>query len=380
MAARPPLKSRLVALSTPRPTLRRPCCAQRCSCCGRSSTRPSPSRPPPRFARFTHRLLPALVSAAARRLAAAAAAAAAAQVATGDAAQAVIAALRWLTQLPLVGGARLAAATLALDASRATEGPLLGRLLLLQSLLRLAGCAARAGTGGGDDPRPVPLGAAARFLCDAYGRGEPSVREAALQTALLLQSRTGADSRVLAALLRSCSPSLLGALREAAPPPAALGAPGAGAAAGVAAGLARGESHEEATMRARLTAAKTREAELLDELKALRTRHRRESRPAGAARAVADGGALPTVQSELAELGRERDRVDERVRQLRQQRLRVRPKDLQTFERARALERAHFASSPQLEGVKQLHRVSAAAAAGAHPRAKAAAQGAARAA
>ena len=81
-------------------------------------------------------------------------------------------------------------------------------------------------------------------------------------------------------------------------------------------------------------------------------------------------GALPTVQSEaaaalkaeLAELGRERDRVDERVRQLRQQRLRVRPKDLQTLERARALERAHFASSPQLEGVKQLHRASAAAA------------------
>ena len=111
----------------------------------------------------------------------------------------------------------------------------------------------------------------------------------------------------------------------------------------------------------------------------LRTQAARRRREAAAAQAAAargrpspaQVGAEPTALEELlaalrveaTELVRARDKLETRISELREQRRRVRPKDLQTLERARTLERSQFLSSPQFEGVKQAHRAHEVAAA-----------------
>ena len=348
----------------------------------------------PELARFTHRLLPALVARAAEEAARPRrrrGGGGGGWCESGDdeaAAGALGGALRWLSQMPTVGGARLAAAVLQLDCHKASEPARLGRLRVLQQLLRAAGTSHRAGTGGGDDPRPVPVGAAARWLCAAHGRSEPALREPTLQAALLLQTRAvaagAATYRPLESILRARAPALLGAMRAAAPPPPAhlllpSGAEDSPAQPGPQPGHSAAASPEEGLLRARLVAGKTREQELHAELVGLRTQAARRRREAAAAQAAAargrpssaQVGAEPTALEELlaalrveaTELVRARDKLETRISELREQRRRVRPKDLQTLERARTLERSQFLSSPQFEGVKQAHRAHEVAAA-----------------
>ena len=123
-----------------------------------------------------------------------------------DGAAIVVAALRWIASQPRVGGARIGAALLSLDATQAVERLVMRRLLVLQQLLRVAATSTGGGITGGMDPRLVPLPQATRFLSDVYTRKESRLRAAALRTTVLLLDSaarsSAADVRAVQQLLK----------------------------------------------------------------------------------------------------------------------------------------------------------------------------------
>lgn len=129
--------------------------------------------------------------------------------------------MRWMAHQPRVGAARLAGPLLSIDAANASERLLLRRLLVLQQLLCLAPTSTVGGVAEGKDARILPLSATAHFICDAYSRGEPRLRAAALRAAASLfesSSRASpADARALHQLLKVRAAAALSHARVDAP-------------------------------------------------------------------------------------------------------------------------------------------------------------------
>ncbi|KAL1524600.1 hypothetical protein AB1Y20_019489 [Prymnesium parvum] len=297
------------------------------------------------LARMTHRLLPSFLTRASDELFSEQEARHRSVSQTSNASPAfdgaaeVVEAMRWMAHQPRVGAARLAGPLLSIDAANASERLLLRRLLVLQQLLCLAPTSTVGGVAEGKDARILPLSATAHFICDAYSRGEPRLRAAALRAAASLfesASRASpADARALHQLLKTLHGPLLAALGEE---------------------IMRFHEEPRAAQRvgdtsrslqAALEATRKLESSLTLDLHALRTRRRqwemrvKSATAKGGPRSTLGNGphshAVNVLRGELAEVVTAHEQAEIKLRALKQQRLRARPKDIQTIERARRL-------------------------------------------
>lgn len=164
----------------------------------------------------------------------------------------------------------------------------------------------------------------------AYLRKEGRLRVAALRAAALLYAAAArsspADARAVQLQLQALNAPLCaaaGADWPAASPPEAF---------------VDGKS-----ARAKVDQLRRLETKLQGELDAMRTRRRQweaRAKSGASARSAARGDeshVLTTLRAELMQLRQKHEQAEVRLRGLKQQRLRVRPKDIQTLDRARSL-------------------------------------------
>ena len=300
----------------------------------------------------------------------------------------------WMAQQPFAGGARLAAALTRVDAATAPESPVVRRAALLQHLVRIVGCGgaaagavaapgkAAAGKAAASkamaDPREVPLEVVARFACALHGRSERWAAATALATAEVthasLRRRVdGATTEAARAAARQSvalfekligsrrgagdAPPLLAALRPRLPPAAATPSKEKPPLE------AEAEAQRAAALRAKLDEAKREEAELQAELIQRRAAHQRSEARGGVGFGAPDSALVAELKAELARLIAARGAAEGRLADLKQKRTRVRPKDLETLERAAELERKAFLTSPAFNDLVAQKRAGRAAAA-----------------
>jgi hypothetical protein len=261
-----------------------------------------------------------------------------------DGARAVAAALGWVAALPQVGGARVCAPLLSPPPEQDGADEVVEmRLSLLLEAIRSVGASADAAPHTPAAPPPVPLDAAAAYICAAY-RSRPRLRThiATVARQLHASTRSRADAASLAAALRHGAPELhelcFGSLVR--PPPAVAGPSEAEACAALQQRIARARTRTEA-VRVRLLA-----------MRAATQRHADER--ARAARHALDEaeGVSPMVLAMRAKLEaarRARDAIEEKARLLRRQSARVRPDDLGRIEKAKILN-AQAAEQEQRKG------------------------------
>ena len=184
-----------------------------------------------------------------------------------------------------------------------------------------------------------------------YKRQTEAARAAARQSVALFEkligSRRGAgDAPPLLAALRPRLPPAAATPSKEKPPPEA-----------------EAEAQRAAALRAKLDEAKREEAELQAELIQRRAAHQRSEARGGVGFGAPDSALVAELKAELARLIAARGAAEGRLADLKQKRTRVRPKDLETLERAAELERKAFLTSPAFNDLVAQKRAGRAAAA-----------------
>lgn len=269
-------------------------------------------------------------------------------------------ALAWMCKDPAIGGARVCAHLFSPQPGGAEEADdaVERRLRVLMVALPLAGCAAVSdsaavassrGYASGTDIRPVPLGVAVRYICDAH-TSRPALRAVALAT--MQQLRRSIQKKADHAKLR-------GMLHKFCVPLYAELLAGPTGLTSVAPGAAVPDADVCSALSTRIAAAKAEEAEVRAQLVSVRAQTQRlaaeRMRASRASAEEAVANSHPEVQAlkqTLASLVRARDLADSRVRALRQSSKRAHKSDLARLERARAIMDDSFAREREALVVK----------------------------